>query len=117
MISNEALVQKLVQTVRLFAGFDLSDAQAFLAASKLEQHAAGKRLLNEGETGYQMYIMLSGEVVVKRKSGQGETELARLGPGDTFGELALLDFGNRSASVDVVADTRVLVAERASLFR
>ncbi|WP_374356050.1 Crp/Fnr family transcriptional regulator [Chitinimonas sp.] len=117
MPSNEALVLKLVQSVRLFAGFEVSEAQAFLDASKLEQHAAGKRLIEEGDTGYQMYVMLSGEVAVKRRVGNGETELARLGPGDTFGELALLDFGNRTASIEVLRDTRVLVAERASLFR
>lgn len=117
MTSNEALVLKLVQSVRLFAGFDASEAQAFLNASKLEQHPAGKRLLEEGDTSYQMYVMLSGQVAVKRRSGKSETELAKLGPGDTFGELALLDFGTRSATVEVLADTRVLVAERASLFR
>jgi CRP-like cAMP-binding protein len=117
MPSNDALVQKLVDTVRLFAGFELSEAQAFLAASRLEQHPTGRRLIEEGETSYQMYVMLSGEVSVRRNSGTTETELAKLGPGDTFGELALLDFGTRSASIVVTADTRVLVAERASLFR
>jgi CRP-like cAMP-binding protein len=61
--------------------------------------------------------MLSGEVAVRRESGNSETELARLGPGDTFGELALLDFGARSASIDVLSETRVFVAERAAIFR
>lgn len=117
MMNNEALVQKLVQSVRLFAGFDVSEAQAFLNASKLEQHPAGRRLIEEGTTGYQMYVMLSGEVAVKRRTGATDTVLTRLGPGDTFGELALLDFGARSATVEVISDTRVLVAERASLFR
>jgi len=117
MSTNDALVQKLVHTVRLFNGFTPEDARIFLAASRFEQHAAGKRLIVEGETSYEIYVLLSGMVSVKRKTGSTETELASLGPGDTFGELALLDFGTRSASIDVTTDTRLLVADRASLFR
>ena len=115
--SNEELVYKLINTVRLFAGFEPAEARAFLAACKLETHDVGKRLIHQGETSYELYVMLSGEVAVKRQSGDGETELARLGPGDTFGELALLDFGSRSASVDVLSETRVFVTERAAIFR
>ncbi|MBV8660189.1 MAG: cyclic nucleotide-binding domain-containing protein [Burkholderiales bacterium] len=117
MSTNEALVQKLIHTVRLFNGFTTEDTRIFLSASRFEQHLKGERLIHEGETSYEIYVLLSGAVSVKRKTGLNETELASLGPGDTFGELALLDFGVRSASIDVVADARLLVADRASLFR
>jgi CRP-like cAMP-binding protein len=116
-VSNDALVYKLIHTVRLFAGFEVPEARAFLSACKLETHHVGTRLIKQGETSYELYVMLSGEVAVRRESEGGETELARLGPGDTFGELALLDFGARSASIDVLSETRVFVAERAAIFR
>ncbi|QNM99012.1 cyclic nucleotide-binding domain-containing protein [Chitinimonas koreensis] len=107
----------MIQSVRLFASFTQDEARHFLSACRFEQHAAGERLLREGEPGRELYVLLSGEVAVRRFGGVAEHELARLGPGDTFGELALIDFGDRSASVVALTDVRVLVFERASLFR
>ncbi|QDQ26312.1 cyclic nucleotide-binding domain-containing protein [Chitinimonas arctica] len=117
MQDNGALVQKLLQSVRLFSGFSPEEARQFLAACRVEQHPAGKRLLNEGEDGSEMYVLLSGNVTVRRFGGVSEYELTRLGPGETFGELALIDFGWRSASVEAVGYVRVLVFARDSLSR
>ena len=115
MQNNDALVQKLIQSVRLFSGFGQDEARQFLAACHFEQHPAGKRLLNEGEDGSELYVLLSGMVSVTRFGGVSEHELTRLGPGETFGELALIDFGWRSASIISLEEIRVLVFKRASL--
>ncbi|GLR14168.1 hypothetical protein GCM10007907_29580 [Chitinimonas prasina] len=117
MQNNDALVQRLVQSVRLFGGFTADEARQYLAACQFEQHPAGKRLLNEGEDGSELYVLLSGTVAVNRFAGITEHELTRLGPGETFGELALIDFGWRSASVVAIDDVRVLVFKRASMPR
>ncbi|HEY9101023.1 cyclic nucleotide-binding domain-containing protein [Chitinimonas sp.] len=117
MQSNEALLLKLIQSVRLFGGFSQDEARLFLSASQFEQHPAGKRLLTEGEDGSELYVLLSGQVSVRRFGGVSEHELARLGPGETFGELSLVDFGWRSASVEALEEVRVLVFKRASLSR
>ncbi|GAB3268706.1 Crp/Fnr family transcriptional regulator [Chitinimonas naiadis] len=117
MQNNEALILKLIQSVRLFGGFTQDEARLFLAACQFEQHPAGKRLLSEGEDGSELYVLLSGSVSVRRFGGISEHELTRLGPGETFGELALVDFGWRSASIETLEDVRVLVFKRASLSR
>lgn len=112
MLHNEALVQKLIASVRLFEGFTADEARDFMAHCRVESHPPGQRLVMEGQPGRALYVLLSGSVVVKRFSGVCEHELARLGPGETFGELALLDHGERSASVECAETVRVLVYDR-----
>lgn len=62
----------------------------------------------EGDEGEAMYVLQDGEVAVL-KSWQGETrELRRFLPGDSFGEMALIDLFPRSASVVAVRDSAAL---------
>ncbi|MGQ5524384.1 Crp/Fnr family transcriptional regulator [Chitinimonas sp. PSY-7] len=109
---NEALVKKLITTVNLFKAFTAEEARDFLRHCRMESHPSGTRLIQEGDPGYALYVLMSGKVVVKRRSSTGEHELARLGQGETFGELALLDHRARSASVETLEPVRVLVYER-----
>jgi CRP-like cAMP-binding protein len=55
-----------------------------------------------------MYIIVSGRVKVMRKIGDVNKELAVMGAGETFGELALLDGSPRAATAVAVDDARVL---------
>src|SRR5205823_11940277 len=63
--------------------------------------AAGTTIVNEGENGTEFFVILDGTVSVSRESRQ----IATLGPGSAFGELALLVDAPRNATV--VADTDV----------
>jgi CRP-like cAMP-binding protein len=64
--------------------------------------------VKQDEHGDCMYILVSGTAsVIHRKEGK-QFELARLGPGDFFGELALVDEGPRSADVEAVVDSTLL---------
>jgi CRP/FNR family cyclic AMP-dependent transcriptional regulator len=71
--------------------------------------AKGTILFREGDPGREMYILQSGKVQVKKKVGPGEKVLAELAPGDFFGEMALLEGLNRSATVEVTEDSRILI--------
>jgi CRP-like cAMP-binding protein len=66
---------------------------------------AGKVLCEEGTTGHEFYLVLDGEASVKR----GKKTIATLRRGDYFGELSLLDGGERSATVAAATDLEVLV--------
>ncbi|MFC4160875.1 Crp/Fnr family transcriptional regulator [Chitinimonas lacunae] len=112
-MKNEQLVQRLISCVGLFAGFEKSEAAEFLSCCVVREYPPGTRLFNEGDPGRELFILVSGHVEVSR-AGQ---RLARFGPGDCFGELALLDFGPRSAAVVSEDRVRALVFDRGSIYR
>jgi CRP-like cAMP-binding protein len=66
---------------------------------------AGSRLVRQGAPGDAFFLTERGKATVNR----GDHEIADLGPGDFFGELALLGGGERTASVVAATDMRVRV--------
>jgi len=92
----------------LLAG--LKDRQLKLLArhAQVREIAKDTVVVKRGEKGIGFYVILEGRVLVRK----GTTTLARLGPGDFFGELALFD--NRARSADVIATepTSVVVLSR-----
>ena len=63
------------------------------------------RLAGEGATGYSFFVISDGAVAVTA----GGESVASLGPGDFFGEMALLGSGRRQATVETVSPARVLI--------
>lgn len=62
--------------------------------------AAGETMTRQGAVAHFLYIVLSGEASVRVASnGQGETEVARIGPGEFFGEMGLLTGAPRTATI------------------
>lgn len=85
----------------------LSDSELAEVAAWFEvrEVGAGGRLVGEGATGYSFFVICDGEVVV---TAHGD-EIARLGAGEFFGELALLGTGRRTATVATTTPSRLLV--------
>jgi CRP-like cAMP-binding protein len=80
----------------------LSDASLALLISMMIERSfdVGATVVAEGEQGRSMYVVHSGELVVSKLGESGRAiRLARLGPGDFFGEMTLIEMQNRSASV------------------
>ncbi len=93
---------------------ELNDAQLahlaeFLELKDIKQHSV---IVNQGDAGDAMYLVMGGEVRVRTMVGGRETILTTLTVGDFFGEMALFDQGPRSA--DVVANTNATVLRLAS---
>lgn len=74
--------------------------------------SAGQEIIRQGEPGSRFYIVNSGKVDVVRRTGADEEILATLGPGQYFGEVALLQTSARTATVRAVEDTTVLSIAR-----
>jgi CRP-like cAMP-binding protein len=70
-----------------------------------ETVSAGVQVAGEGCTGYSFFVIADGNAVV---TDDGR-ELSTLGPGDHFGEIALLGNGRRSATVTTTTPARLLV--------
>ena len=97
-----------LRSVGLFGA--LSDEVLEYLATHLhvETPAAGDLLFREGEDANAMFVVLSGEIeVLKRSRGGIEARIALLGPGDWVGEMSIVDIQPRSATVRAVAPGRL----------
>jgi CRP-like cAMP-binding protein len=79
----------------------LSDDQRRRLAegSRMHQYGADEAVVRQGDQTAEMFIVQRGEVVVQRENGHGPIEVARLGPGAFFGEMALMTGERRTATV------------------
>ena len=77
-----------------------------VALSADEREATeGESLTEEGRRGREFFVLVEGAVAV----GSGGRKLADLGPGDWFGEIAILTYKPRTATVTVISPVRLLV--------
>ncbi len=82
----------------------------------VEAPPAGATLFREGEDANAMFVVISGEVEVLKKSKRAvEARVAVLGPGDWFGEMSIVDIQPRSATVRALAPSRLLRVTSADL--
>jgi CRP-like cAMP-binding protein len=90
---------KHLDTIALFNGLS-KDQKAEVARQADEIDVdAGKRLVSEGRFGYEFFVIEDGSCEVVR----GDQHIADLGPGDFFGEMALL--GDTTRNADVITST------------
>lgn len=95
---------------------------AYLAEKLVVLHPEpGHVVFHEGDPARDMFVVMHGECEVLKRSQTGlDARVALLGPGDWFGEMSILDVQARSASVRVLAPSRVLrisAADLDSLYR
>lgn len=92
-----------------------SGASAFLNA-RLEERtaAAGEAVVRQGVPADRFYVIADGACEVTRESGAGRQVLARLGPGQYFGETGLLAGVPRTATVTALEATRMLTLSRSN---
>ena len=82
----------------------------------VETPPVGATLFREGEDANAMFVVISGEVEVLKKSKRAtEARVAVLGPGDWFGEMSIVDIQPRSATVRALAPSRLLRISSADL--
>jgi len=80
----------------------------FRDAKETQSVVAGTVIFKEGETGDQMYGIVEGVVELASPAGI----VAKLGPGDTFGEMAIIDRQTRMATATATSDTVLAVIDR-----
>lgn len=74
----------------------------------LERHAAGTAIVRQGEAADTFYVIFSGSVEVTVEESGTVRTVRRMGPGEFFGELALLEGGRRTATVTVTEPAELL---------
>ncbi|MFL6513823.1 MAG: DUF1003 domain-containing protein [Chthoniobacterales bacterium] len=99
--------------VPLFESLDDEAADTLCSLLTMEQTEAASILFRAGDAGDSMYLIEEGKVQISMRSADGEELiLAVLGPGDFFGEMALIDGKARSANACVVEPSRLAVLSR-----
>lgn len=93
--------QTFLKSVDVFEGLSDRDLTAIAATMRRREFHAGDAIVTEGEGGIGFFVVESGTATVRR----GEQEVAKLKAGSSFGEVALLAGGQRSATV--VADSEL----------
>ena len=89
-----------LQRVQLFADMDRRQSEQIARLLKERRFAKGETVIREGTGGAAFFLIDSGEAAVSRNGAH----LRTLGPGDHFGEIALIDGGPRSATVTATTD-------------
>ncbi len=98
-----------LKKVELFAGLKVEALELIAQVAAEESHALGTKIFQHGDAGDKLYLILEGRVRISREvPGMGEEALAVLGPGQVFGEMALLDESPRSADARVHERCRLL---------
>jgi CRP-like cAMP-binding protein len=90
--------------VPIFSGCSKRELAIIARASKVVVHKDGTVIAREGERGIGLFLILEGRCLV---TIGGKTK-AKLGPGDFFGEVALLDGGPRTATVTAASAVKLV---------
>jgi len=103
---------EIIQQLSLFRYLTFTELLHLMNLAHAERFAQGTAIFTEGQEGESLFIILKGEVLIKK----GENELSRLSDGAHFGEMALLEKGPRSATVTTQRDTVCLVIDRVDFY-
>jgi CRP-like cAMP-binding protein len=98
-----------LREIELFKGLKPEALRRIARVASEEHHARGTKIFQHGDAGDKLYLILEGKVRISREMpGMGEEALAILGPGQLFGEMALLDEAPRSADARAHERCRLL---------
>lgn len=101
-----------LKRVRLFEDLDDRSLESIANAAVEQSYAPGQEVVRQGDTGVGAFIIRSGKVEILQEHGGQQHKIGELGPGDVFGEMALLDEFPRSATVRAKEPTTVLGIQR-----
>ncbi|NKN38932.1 Crp/Fnr family transcriptional regulator [Agrobacterium sp. a22-2] len=116
MSESDVNKEKLLGQSLVFKALDQQARQDLAAFALVKSYAAGDVIFNMGSVGQSMMAIAEGTVRVEVVTPGGrDVILSELRAGDVFGEIALLDGGERSATVRAASNCKLVVLERRSL--
>jgi CRP/FNR family transcriptional regulator len=116
MGQEEASAAGLLARVPLLSDLEEEELQRIAQVAIPRSFPKGARVFHEGDSSDACYVIRSGEVRVTREHSDGRAiALATLGPGELVGELAMIDGGVRSASVEALTDVDLLAVSAADM--
>jgi CRP/FNR family cyclic AMP-dependent transcriptional regulator len=105
---DQKKILPLLKRTPIFANTSESSLKTMLKSAVERTVEAGKKLVEKGERGTGFYLILEGRAEVISDS----EKLAEFGPGNFFGELAVIDGAPRTADVVALSDTKCVVVSQ-----
>jgi signal transduction histidine kinase len=102
----------LLRRVPLFAELDEDDLDWVASACEMADLAPGEVVAAEGDEGDALFVITAGELEVVKRSRSTDVPIARLGPGEIVGEMAVLEGGTRIATIRAVERSCVIRLRR-----
>jgi len=101
-------IRQLLLRLELFRGLDETELLSLLAQADLIEFDGGDYAIREGEQGHHLFVLLSGQARIYKRSLGAQKVIQDLAPGACFGEMSLVDCRSRSASVKALAHCKML---------
>jgi small-conductance mechanosensitive channel/CRP-like cAMP-binding protein len=105
-------LERALRTVDLFRPLSDDELRRVMARSRPLHYAAGERVIEEGSPGDSFFIIDQGQVLVSKRMGGANREIARLMEGQFFGEMALLTGERRSATIEAATDVDLFMIDK-----
>jgi diguanylate cyclase (GGDEF)-like protein len=99
---------ELLRGVPLFAGLKKQDLSTLAGCCRYVSYEAGDVIFDEGSRGEELFIIQEGEVLITKRRGSSDVDIARFITGESFGELELLDEAPRSSRATAEKPTTLL---------
>jgi CRP-like cAMP-binding protein len=101
-----------LRNVPLFRGLQEKQITSLARWTTTRNYTPGQVIVNEGQTGLGLYAIQSGRVKVTKHGAGGERDIREMGPGESFGEISLLDDRPRSATITAVEPTTCVLLDK-----
>ena len=106
-----------LQRMPIFGGIRKDMLELLVSAAEMRMVPSGQYFFRENDKADAMFVLEAGAVSILKSWNKKEYEIGHLGPGDCFGEMALIDLFPRSASVLAVQDCTAIALSMESVHR
>jgi CRP-like cAMP-binding protein len=104
--------EETLRSVPLFRELQPKQIKSLAKWTTTRVYQPGQVIVGEGQVGLGLYCIQSGKVTVTQRTPNAEREIRIMGPGESFGELALLEDAPRSATVTAVEQTTAVLLDK-----
>lgn len=112
MIKIDEILLRVLSAVPVFTGLGRLELIALLANATRVERSTEQAFFDEGDEGQTFFVFINGSAVIEKRTSGGWQTLAELRPGETFGEMAIVDGGKRSARVRATSDAVALMFQK-----
>jgi CRP-like cAMP-binding protein len=109
--------RSILARASIFAGLDARQLDALAALAVRRRYRAREVVLRKGDPALQIFVIASGRLKAITAGSEGrQAALAIMGPGEVFGEVAVLDGQPRSATITAIEPCELVILQRNDLF-